>query len=57
MSNPEDILEGEPPVIDPYEVLNLERTASSDDVKKAYRKAALKHHPGKLTLSLGQDSC
>ncbi|CAG9943816.1 unnamed protein product [Clonostachys rosea f. rosea IK726] len=47
MSNPEDILEGEPPVIDPYEVLNIERTASSDDVKKAYRKAALKHHPDK----------
>jgi DnaJ family protein C protein 9 len=35
-----------PPAIDPYEVLGLETEASADDVKKAYRKLALKHHPG-----------
>lgn len=35
-----------PPVIDPYAVLSLDKDASADDVKKAYRKMALKHHPG-----------
>ncbi|KAH8725021.1 hypothetical protein GQ44DRAFT_739826 [Phaeosphaeriaceae sp. PMI808] len=39
--------EDEPPVIDPYEVLGLETEATADDVKKAYRKMALKHHPDK----------
>ena len=35
-----------PPSIDPYAVLGLEQDATADDVKKAYRKMALKHHPG-----------
>ncbi|KAK7408742.1 hypothetical protein QQX98_009099 [Neonectria punicea] len=48
MSDHEDALEGEPPTIDPYEVLNLERTATADQVKSAYRKAALKNHPDKV---------
>ena len=30
---------------DYYEILNLERGASADDVKRAYRKLALKYHP------------
>lgn len=30
---------------DYYEVLNIERNASLDDIKKAYRKLALKYHP------------
>ncbi len=43
----EDIeMDNEPPVIDPYEVLELDKEATADDVKKAYRKLALKHHPG-----------
>ncbi|CAE6995216.1 hypothetical protein CFE70_000054 [Pyrenophora teres f. teres 0-1] len=36
-----------PPTIDPYEVLGLETDATADDVKKAYRKLALKCHPDK----------
>jgi DnaJ family protein C protein 9 len=43
----EDLVDNEPPSINPYEVLGLEKTASQDEVKSAYRKAALKHHPGK----------
>ena len=30
---------------DYYEVLGVERTASADDVQKAYRKLARKYHP------------
>jgi curved DNA-binding protein len=30
---------------DYYKILGLERSASADDVRKAYRKLAMKHHP------------
>jgi DnaJ family protein C protein 9 len=39
-------MDDSPPSIDPYAVLGLETEATSDEVKKAYRKLALKHHPG-----------
>lgn len=42
----DEVDEDGPPSIDPYAVLGLETEASADDVKKAYRKLALKHHPG-----------
>lgn len=48
MSDHEDFADSEPPTIDPYEVLGLERSATADQVKSAYRKAALKNHPGGL---------
>ena len=43
----EELLDEPPTSINPYEVLGLEKTATADNVKSAYRKAALKHHPDK----------
>ncbi|KAI1334567.1 DnaJ domain-containing protein [Xylariaceae sp. FL0016] len=45
----DDLLEGEPPTIDPYAVLGLERSATADQIKSSYRKQALKHHPDKVS--------
>lgn len=33
---------------DYYEILGIDKNASTDDIKKAYRKRAMVHHPGKF---------
>jgi DnaJ like chaperone protein len=37
-----------------YRILEIEKTATNDDVKKAYRKMAMKYHPDKVS-HLGDD--
>ena len=51
MTEYEEVTDIEPPSIDPYEVLGLEKTATADQVKNAYRKAALKNHPGTMSVT------
>ena len=37
-----------------YKILEIDPSATNDDVKKAYRKMAMKYHPDKVS-HLGED--
>ncbi|MDD2386112.1 MAG: TerB family tellurite resistance protein [Bacteroidales bacterium] len=37
-----------------YEILGIDKNATNDDIKKAYRSMAIKHHPDKVA-SMGKD--
>ncbi|KFY87631.1 hypothetical protein V500_06861 [Pseudogymnoascus sp. VKM F-4518 (FW-2643)] len=50
-TNEELFDEDDAPLINPYEVLGIEKTATANEVKSAYRKAALKNHPDKVPAS------
>ncbi|KAK8069043.1 DnaJ domain-containing protein [Apiospora phragmitis] len=52
----EDLSQDELPTVNAYEVLVLERSATGDQIKSAYRKLALKHHPDKVTDSSKQEA-
>jgi len=42
-----DVASPEPPTrIDPYKTLSILNEATAAEVKTAYKKLALKHHPG-----------
>jgi len=38
--------------MNPYKILGLDSTATEDDIKKAYRKLAVKYHPEKIKKSI-----
>jgi len=42
----EELLDEPPTSINPYQVLDVEKDATPDKIKSAYRKAALQSHPG-----------
>jgi preprotein translocase subunit Sec63 len=37
-----------PPPFDPYDILGIPRSASAEDVRKAYRAKAREYHPDKV---------
>ena len=47
----EDLEDELPTGINPYKVLGVEKNATADEIKSAYRKLALKHHPGMCSAS------
>lgn len=56
MDSFEELASGEPPAIDPYAVLGLERSATAEQVKAAYRKTALRCHPDKVSEDKKEDA-
>ncbi|KAK9464613.1 DnaJ domain-containing protein [Lipomyces arxii] len=50
-------IEHEPPkVADPYEILGIASTATETEIKKAYRRLALIHHPDKVDEAASKDA-
>ena len=43
----------DPDSVDLYAVLSLTSEATADDIKKAYRRESLKHHPDKVSFAPG----
>ncbi|KAI9838339.1 MAG: hypothetical protein M1819_005607 [Sarea resinae] len=52
----EDLIDEAPSSINPYEVLELEKTATPEEVKTAYRKKALRHHPDKANAESKEEA-
>lgn len=46
----------QPTEINPYEVLSVSNDATADQIKTAYRKAALRHHPDKVSPETRNDA-
>jgi DnaJ family protein C protein 9 len=50
-SKTEDLPDDLDTTINPYKVLGVEKSATADEIKSAYRKQALKNHPGTSLLA------
>lgn len=48
----EETLEDIPTLVDPYTTLEVDEEATADQIKSAYRKLALAHHPGQRDRTL-----
>jgi DnaJ-class molecular chaperone len=50
-----DIVDAEHEGEDIYKALEITRNASAEEVKKAYRRMALKHHPDKISVHCSKE--